>query len=337
VKAALTFLVLLHAAIASAQAPAPLDSLAAPLLKARTYCETGKWGATIDANFSTEARYRICASSDGRFKYVENPEEPTQLVIWSDGRILHRYVEYGGGYQEYELSDRNAGYSYHKPEERTPALHSRLLREATRGAAGLDLLASLRDYRVSGELSDAQRVAYEFQSSDQRSSERIYVAAADGAFVRHERWYNGIRRGYVEVATREIDRPLSDSDISHQVPLLTRYSSRNNPAAFVAGLFILSAIAGLAFWTWMFFRSGDPESVVGLRRHLWRYFMYALASVAALLGLLAIATWGGSGHPPAIVYVLLMAVLAAIAFGLMAVFLLASYAGQVVARRDARL
>src|SRR5207342_2208269 len=70
---------LLYAVITAAQAaePVPLESLAAPLLKARTYCESGKWGVSFPPNPSfSEFHYRVCAQSDGRFKYVENPGRP---------------------------------------------------------------------------------------------------------------------------------------------------------------------------------------------------------------------------------------------------------------------
>src|SRR6185295_11303818 len=89
---------LLYAVTPTAQAaePVPLESLAAPLLKARTYCESGKWGTSFPPNPTfSETYYRVCAHGDGRFKYVENPGRPGKLEIWSDGQKLYRYVEYG--------------------------------------------------------------------------------------------------------------------------------------------------------------------------------------------------------------------------------------------------
>ena len=163
---------------------------------------------------------------------------------------------------------------------------------------------------------------------------RIRVAAADGAIVRYENGYDGTLRGYIETTAREVGRPLADSELGHEVPLMTRYSPGNNLPVFVSALFVVTAIAGLAFWTWFFARAESPEDVASVRRRLWRLFAWALAAVATLLGFLTVVTWGGSGHPPAIVYVMVMAMLAAIGFGLAACFLLMSYLGQVVAGRS---
>jgi hypothetical protein len=323
---------LLSAFIAAAQAaePVPLGSLAAPLLKAQTYCESGKWGVRIGSDPSMgETRYRVCAHGDGRFKYVENPGQPHELVIWSDGRRLHRYVVYGRSYQQYDLARQHA---YERPREAVPVLHSRLFRAATRRGAGLDLLGSLRGYRINDKLSDPRQAVYELSDSDRRRSERIRVAVADGSINRYESWYDGTLRSYFEITERQVNPPLADSELGHEVPLHARYSPGNNLPVFVGGLFALAAIIGLALWTWLFARAENPEDVARVRRRLWRIFAWALGVVATLLGLLAVVTWGGSGHPPAIVYVMVMAIWAAIAFGLAACFLVLSYAGQALAR-----
>ena len=109
---------------------------------------------------------------------------------------------------------------------------------------------------------------------------------------------------------------------------MTRYSLGNNFPAFVSALFVVAAFAGLVFWIWFFARAEDPEDAASVRRRLWRYFAWAFAAVVTVLGLLAVATWGSSGHPPAIVYVMVLAMWAAIAFGLTACFLLSSYVAQ---------
>jgi hypothetical protein len=338
VNPALLVVPLLYAVVAAAQAaePVPLESLAAPLLKARTYCETGKWGTRFQADPSfQETHYRVCAHSDGRFKYVENPGRPGQLEIWSDGQKLHRYVEYGRAYQQYQLSER--AHAYERPREMVPALHSRLFRWATRSPAGLDLLGSLRGYRVNDELSDPKHTVYERWDDDRRGGARIRVATADRAIVRYENWYDGTLRGYIEITAREVNQPVADSELGREVPLTARYSPGNNLPVFVAGLFVAVAIAGLVFWTWLFARAESPEGVVSVRRRLWRIFSWAIAVVATLLGLLTAATWGGGGgHPPAIAYVMVMVMLAAIAFGLVACFLLTSYVGQALSGPLAR-
>jgi hypothetical protein len=330
------FVALLFAALATAARaaePPPLESLAAPLLQAQTYCESGKFGFSVGSDASLpQHHYRVCAHRDGRFKYVESPGQASQIVTWSDGRTLHRYVEYSRDYQARDLAARGADSFYSKPDEKTPALHSRLFRQATRGGAGLDLVGSLRDYRVNGELSDARQTVYERQSTDRRGSERIRVAA-DGALARYEGVSDGTVRGYVEISARQVGQPLGKADLAYEVPLYARYSLRNNQPVFFGGLVLLIALAGTVFWARRFARAQNPYDVVSLRSRVWRVFGWALAGVTALLGLLAAITWGGSGHPPAIAHVMVLAVLAAVGFGLMACFLLSSYAGQALARR----
>ena len=332
------FVALLFAALAAAaQAaePVPLESLAAPLLQAQTYCETGKFGFSVGSDTSLpQHHYRVCAHRDGRFRYVESPGQASQIATWSDGRTLHRYVEYSRNYQQRDLAARGADNFYDKPDEKTPALHSRVLRQVTRSGAGLDLLGSLRDYRVNGELSDARQTVYERQSNDRGGSERIRVAA-DGALVRYESVHAGVVRGYVEISARQVGQPLGEADLAQEVPLYARYSLQNNQPVFFSGLALLIALAGTAFWARRFARAENPYDVVSLRRHLWRVFGWAFAAVAALLGFLAVITWGGSGHPPAIAYVMVLGVLAAIAFGLVACFLLSSYLAQALRRLTA--
>jgi hypothetical protein len=253
--------------------------------------------------------------------------------MWSDGRTLHRYVDYNRTYQRHDLDERGAGYLYDKPREPIPALHSRLFRSATRSPAGLDLLGSLRGYRINAELSDARSTVYERQDDDRRGSERVRVR--DGALVRYERLYDGFVRSYVEVQARRVDQPLADAELAYDVPLLTRYSAQNNRPVFLGGLFVLTALAGVAFWAWRFRRAEHWYDVVSLRRRLWKIFAWAFAVVAALLGFLAVTTWGGKGHPPAIVFVIGLAVLAGIGFALIACFLLSSHLAQALARLTA--
>jgi hypothetical protein len=255
-------------------------------------------------------------------------------VTWSDGRTLHRYVEYGRNYQQRDLNARGADHFYDKPQEKTPALHSRVLRQATRGGAGLDLLGSLRDYRVNPELSDARQTVYERKGDDRRSGTRILVAA-DGAIVRYESLYDGIVRGYIEIAARQVGQPLEDADLAYEVPVPTRFSLQNNQPVFFSGLFVLTALVGTAFWAWRFRRAEHWYDVVSNRRRLWRIYAWAFGSVAAVLGFLAAITWGSPGHPPAIVFVMALAALAGVGFGLVACFLLSSYLAQALRRLTA--
>lgn len=310
--------------------PPTLESLAAPLLRAQTYCESGKFGATTSPNEPPpENSYQLCAHRDGRFKYVESPGETSQIVTWSDGRTLHRYVEYSRNYQQHDLAARGAEHFYDKPRESVPALHSRLFRWATRSGAGQDLLGSLRGYQVNRELSDERQTVYERQNGDRRGGSRIRVTAK-GGLVRYEGLYDGVVRSYVQIEKREVDRPLADADLARDVPLLERYSLQNNRAVFFGGMFVLTALVGLAFWAWRFARAEHWYDVVVLRRHLWRIFAWAFASVAAVLGALAALSWDSPGHPPAIVFVIALAGLAGVGFGLVACFLLSSYVAQAL-------
>ena len=332
--AALVFAVV--AATGQAADPQPLESLAAPLLQAQTYCESGKFGFTTGPNDPLpQHHYRVCAHRDGRFKYVDSPGQTSQIVMWSDGRTLHRYVEYSRNYQQRDLDARDADHFYDKPREAVPALHSRLFRVVTRSAAGLDLLGSLRDYKVNGELSDARQTVYERWDSDRRGGSRIRVTAADGAIMRYEGLYDGVVRGYVEITGRQVGLPLEEEDLAYAVPVVSRYSLQNNRPVFLGGLFLLTALAGTAFWAWRFRRAEHWYDVVTLRRQLWRLFAWAFGGVAAVLGFLAAITWGGSGHPPAIFFVIGLAVLAGIGFGLIACFLLSSHLAQALTRLTA--
>jgi hypothetical protein len=316
--------------------PVPLESLAAPLLQAPTYCESGKFGFSTGPNDPLpQHTYRVCAHRDGRFKQVESPGQASQIVTWSDGRTLHRYVEYGRNYQQRDLNARGAEDFYDKPGEKVPALHSRVLRHATRGGAGLDLLGSLRDYRVNGELSDARQTVYERQDGDRRGSARIRVATADGAIVRYERLYDGVLRGYIEIAERQVGYPLEDADLAYDVPPPARFSLQNNPRVFIGGLFVLTALVGTAFWAWRFRRAQHWYDVVSNRRRLWRIFAWAFGGVAAVLGGLAALSWDQKGHPPPIVFVIALAGLAGVGFGLVACFLLSSYLAQALHRLTA--
>lgn len=331
------FVALLFALVAAAAQgaePKSLESLVAPLLQAQTYCETGKFGASSGPNDPLpQNRYQLCAHRDGRFKYVENPGEPSQITTWFDGRrTVHRYVEYSRDYQQRDIEARGADHFYDKPREAAPAMHSRILRQVTRNGGGQDLLASLRDYKFNSELSDARQAVYERRNYDPRGATRIRVAA-DGELVRYEGLYDGVLRGYTEVTARRVGQPLSDADLTHDVPPTARYSPRNDQPVFFGGLLVLIALAGVAFWAWRFRAAEHWYDVVTLRRRLWKIFGWSFAAAAALLALLAVLTWGGSGHPPAIAYVMVLAVLAGIGFGLVACFLLASYAGQALAGR----
>ncbi|MNC87473.1 hypothetical protein D3C83_32020 [compost metagenome] len=93
-------------------------------------------------------------------------------------------------------------------------------------------------------------------------------------------------------------------------------------------LAIAVLLAGFGVWGRAFSRAEDPDDVVHYRGRAWRFLLWAFLGTVALLAALTAATWGGSGHPPAIAYVMVLAVFAAIGFGLAAAFVLASYPMQ---------
>lgn len=309
----------------------PLDALVAPLLKAQTYCESGTWGASVAPDIPlSKNTYRVCAHRDGRFRSDVAPGRPEQLTIWSDGRRVHRYVPYSRAYQSHELGGIDAEHIYEKPVVSAPALHSRLIRWMVRGGPSSEPADALRDYRVSPGLSDERRTVHERISRNGHTASRIVVT--DGALRRLEDYYDGRLTGYVEVASRELDRTLAESELAYDLPLLVRVLPGNNLAAFLGIVFAAVVLPAFGLWMHCFARATDPFDVVRLRARLWRAFARAFAATAVALGLLAALTWGGSGHPPAIAYVTIMAFWAAVAFGLLAGVLLASYPAQRMAR-----
>ena len=124
--------------------------------------------------------------------------------------------------------------------------------------------------------------------------------------------------------------PLADAELRHDVPLLARYSLMNNPQVFMGGLVLAAGILGTAFWTLLLVLG---MNLATKRRRLWRAQAWAVGVIAVLLGVLAVLTAGGGGHPPAIVYVYVLGIWCAVVFGMSALFTLASYPVEFVARR----
>jgi MFS family permease len=114
-----------------------------------------------------------------------------------------------------------------------------------------------------------------------------------------------------------------------------RYSLQNNPRVFLSALFVATLVLSLLVWAAWFAAAEEPEDVRETRRRLWRWYLRALVVSAIGLAILAVITTvsPGSGHPPAIVLVLILGVWAAGFFVLAATFLLASYPMQLFGRR----
>jgi hypothetical protein len=321
---------------ALAQEPVSIESVAARYLAAKTYCETGKWAMRYEhaQSISPPIAFAACAHQDGRFKHVEHADRERKIINWSDGTRFHRYSEYGRHYNDYPLTDHYVAVWGYR-QETLPALHSRLF--TWDSARGKDMLGALPSYRPSPALSTPEYWVFERPGEDGKSSERLRVSVKDRAIVRYESLRGGEVMRYVEITSQEIDRTLADADLSHEVPFFARYSLQNDPKVFIAGLFAAALAAGTLFWGWLFIRATDREDVVRKRRRLWKIQLWALVAAVALLAILALITSiaGDTGHPPAIVFVMILALWAAVGFALTACFTLASYPMQLLFRERA--
>ena len=312
---------------------ASLESIAARYLAAETYCERGKVIRRFDKQSPLqEMPYERCSHRDGRFRIVEE-----NVVNWSDGRTTHhRFFRYNKLYQQHSLdADDGVTYGlYRNRAEIVPVVRlrhyandPRELTEAGRRAA------YLKSFKPAA-LSTAEHTVFErVDPYYQTNVERIWVRNSDKTIVKYELLNDGLLMRGAEVAAAEFNRPLGAADLAFDVPLYSRVSPQSNLPAFVSLLFGAVVIIGFLFWTWIHRRLQDPGTLAVHRSRLWRFQRRAWLVTAVLLGILAAVTWGSSGHPPAIVYVAVMAAFAASGFGLLACFTLASYPVQWVLRR----
>lgn len=328
---------------ALAAEPASLESVAARYFGVDTYCETGRWGMRDGPEQGySPISFSRCAHSDGRFKLVEHTDRPRKIYTWAHSGRHFRYSEYGRHYAEYSLGDPPGFVSpYGSRGETYPAFLSRIFPWRTVSPAGTTEPAPHLDrYRVSRELSTPRHTVYErFSDGPYRRAERIWVLNQDQSIVRWEGVDNGVVLRFVEISSQEANRPLADGDLSHDAPLLARFSLQNDPAVFIAALFVAAGMAGMLFWAWMFRRASGLEDFARRRRRVWRAQFWTFGTIAALLAGLAVLTSIGrdSGHPPAIVIVFVLAVWSAAGFALTAWFTLASYPVEWLCRdRDAR-
>lgn len=314
--------------------PASLESVAQRYFGVATYCETGKWGMRDGPEQGyTEIAFSRCAHSDGRFKLLEFTDRPRQVITWAHSGRHFRYSEYGRHYAEYSLSDPPSFVSpYGSRGETYPAFLSRMFPWRTVNLWGTTAASAHLDaYQASPALSTPQHTVFERLGDAQRGTgERIWVLNRDRSIVRWEGLEKGVVMRFVEIASQEANRPLSEKDLTHDVPLLARYSLQNAPAVFMAGLFVAAGAVGMLFWAWMFRRAPSLEDFVRMRRLLWRVQFWLFGGIAVLLAALAVLTSIGrdTGHPPAIVMVFVMAFWCAVAFALTAFFTLTSYPVQ---------
>ena len=316
--------------------PISTESVGARYFGAETYCETGKWGTRLQPDHGfTEVTFALCAHRDGRFKYVEHADQPRKIVNWSHSGKYYRYSEYGSIYQEYSLDDPSLPSLYGIRPAGSPLSLSRLFAWDSGRLAGTDPTRSLQSYKASTALSTAQHSVFErFNDEHQRSSERLWVRNKDRSIVRYEGLHDRVVLRFVEIASQEVNRPLTSAELSHDVPLSARYSLQNNPRVFLAGLFVAAGVAGTLVWGWLFARTANVEDVLRKRRRLWRLQLWSFGATAIALAALAAlaASVRDSGHPPAIVFVYVVAIWCTVAFALAACFTLTSYPVQLVFR-----
>ncbi|MBI3043713.1 MAG: hypothetical protein HYY78_12915 [Betaproteobacteria bacterium] len=329
-----TLIFALVALPAIAAEPVSFEPIAARYLGAETYCETGKWGMRDAPEFGyTQVSFARCAHSDGRFKLIEFADRPLKVITWARAGQYYRYFESGRHYGEYSPDDPIFYSSpYGRRGETYPAFLSRMFPWRTVSPAERSEPARHLDaYQVNPALSTPQHTVYErLADAPRKEAERVWVLNRDQSIVRWEGLRDGVVLRFVEIASQEANRPLADEDLSHDVPLFARFSLQNSPAVFITGLFVAVGVTGMLFWAWIFRRASSPEDVVRGRRRLWRVQFWTFGGIAVLLAGLAVLTLIGrdSGHPPAIVIVIVMAVWCAVAFALMACFTLTSYPAQ---------
>ena len=313
----------------AAQEPASIESIAAGYFGAASYCDAGKMGLRDDPKqpFAREVLFERCARGDGRFKHVERDAHAGASVKWSGGARFYRYLEYGRRYQEFTLGESSIFFDYFRERSQIyPVFVFEAFSTDPRDHGGAAERARyLKSYVPSATLSTPVHSVFDRSDTQGNVVERLWVLNADKSIARYERMRNGGVVRFVEITSRELNRPLSDVDLWYDAPLLARFSLSNNPIVFVAGLHVVAALVGALFWGWRFARATEIYDVLESRGRLWRLQLWIFGGIALLLGALAAAVYPGGGHPPAIAYVWVMGLWCAVAFGLTACFTLASY------------
>lgn len=334
-------LVLLAAALVPlssvAEEPISIESIAAGYFSSASYCDAGKRGRRDDPGrpYTEELSFERCARRDGRFKYVERRAHSGVSANWSDSKRYYRYLEHGRRYQELSFDDP---YGLYKDRSQIfPVFVFELFSADPRDLLDTAKRARhLQSYTASSALSTPQYSVFErfeaLTSSEHARRERIWVLNANRSIVKYE-WLNdaGVLR-FAEITSREVNRPLTDADLWYDAPLLARYSLSNNPAVFFTGLIVAAGLVGALFWGWLLSRTAAVEKVLRKRKFLWRLQLMSFGVVAIALGGLAALTWGDGGHPPFIVIVYGLGIWCAVAFGMTACFILASYPLELLFR-----
>jgi len=314
---------------ASGAEPLSLETVAAEYFRAQTYCDSGHqwWRPELSDEFS----FVRCARRDGRFKLTETYAR-AQLgtkwadVKWSDGKTYYRYLGYSQHYDERPLDDPFLFGLYKDPGQVFPVFVFQFFAgEPSRLVDVAERERYLRSFAASASLSSAEQTVFERTDPNGRDSERLWVVNATRTIVRHERLRDGAVTRYTEIRSRELNRPLSDADLTFDVPARVRFSAANNPRAFIAGVFAATIVLAAMVWTFVFVRARALDGIRRWRTGLWRWQLRGLVAAAIGLAILALLSLPGGGHPPAIVFVFVLGVYAAIGFGLIASFTAVSY------------
>lgn len=324
---------------APAQEPVSIASIAAGYFGKETYCETGKWGMGGGPQHgSTHIAFSRCAHRDGRFKVVEYVDRAQQEVLWSDSRKYYRHSPAANFYREAPLDDDFLRSFPANRSELYPIYLSRLFNQYSPNARDRGSTGYLQSFKASSALSTPQHSVFERNDDENgTNSERLWVRNADKAIVRYEGLRNGVVAHFAQIASQEVDRPLTDAELSHSVPFFTRYSFLNSPATFIIGLFVAAGFGGAFLWVRSISRAASVEDFALKRRRLWQAQFWILGAVAFLLACLAVLAIiiPGSGHPSGLFLVLVLAGWCAIGFALAACFTLMSYPVEWLLSRTA--
>lgn len=334
VRALLTLALILPGWVA-AQAPASMEAVAEVYFNSQTYCDSGMRG---QRDLPAQERFREetferCASRDGRFKRAETFGAGSE-IRWSDGKSFFRYLPYNRRYQKVSLDDPVTYDLYRNRAEIYPVFIFEVFSsEAYRFRDPAARAEYLRSFVRNAALSDAQYSVFERFPAGTKYGERVRVLNADRTIARWEYEQGGVIMRYVQVSSHHFDRPLTDADLSHPIPLLAPYSLMNDAPVFIGALIAGSGLLGLFAWGLLFRSAADLERVRAKRRLLWKLQFWVFGVAAVLLVGLGVAVHPGGGHPPAIVFVFALGAWAAVAFAMSALFTLASYAGEWLARK----
>lgn len=336
-KGAALLVLALLAPAAWAQEPS-VAAILGSYVGAESYCDSGTMAMRSEPAHGFQATpFERCAHRDGRFKMVELPGQRHQQVSWSDGKVHRVHHAVIDQYRESTLRDPALFGLYEQPGSVFPVFVLRLYAwdDSRRLVDPAERQRYIQGYRPVAALSTPEHAIHERPNEAwPRNSERIWVRRSDGAVTRYEGLRDGAVLRYVDFASRRVGAPLTEADLSHSVNLMSKVSLRNNPAVFVALLFAAALAAGALGWGWLL-ASRPREQVLHWRRRAWLWQLRALAVVAVLLLGLGLLTLIGpdKGHPPAIVIVYLLAIWAAVGFGLLAAITLAGHLVQPFVRR----